>query len=412
MRKSGLLLLLPLLASCGSAPEPARRWGDPVTASANATCERHLDWSDGLSLEELLICVELRGPVRVARENALWVRVRKDDVVGPILPIDVGGAPAARRYDRTTAGAIVGMGLDFGDRQQKRAVAVTAEIERARRDADDLSRRMREAACCAYWSAVAAERRLAIAREGMTAFDRIGTPDNVSAADIARALAASARARETVLVAEQQVTAARAEVVVFVGAEPPPSWTLSDSLPDHGPEVDPDRAIRLARVRRARLSSIAASEFRCRLDQVESEAAPDLGAGVGYIIERKSTNDDLDFHAEERTAFLGFSITFSGSRRRLTANAGPRAALQDRGEAESEEVSQAVRRYGDARARLMALEKALPPAPRTGVLSDWIRAEEGYLSAMRGVVDAQLEFAIARSRLEAAVGLPVGECSP
>ncbi|MCE9583967.1 MAG: TolC family protein [Planctomycetes bacterium] len=395
MRKLTFLPLLAALASCGSDPEPVTPWRYTDWRRVDAACGRFPDWSDGLSLEELLVCVERRGAVPVARELTREAEVRIEGTRSfPSFPFEVSGVRPSQSDVMTTSGATVRHVFDYNRRWEKRQAAMTAEIALARENADDLLCRVRDIARCAYWSAVAAENRLGVERRRAIEPDR---PHGIGPGGDTFVVAPESVSGE-LRMAEWEASSARRAVETLVGTEAPPSWTLTDSFPDDRPEVDLTRAIAMARLHSTSLAALAASadETRSRLDQAEADDAPDPGIGVAYSVERDRNSASFDFHDSESSGFIGFSMNLPprghGRRTIVRVTAEARATMEARNAAEAEverDVTDAVRRYQGARGSA---------------------ARASSFAAHSGV-DAELEFAVARSRLEALVGRPVEEYS-
>lgn len=439
-RPRGLSLAAALLAGCASqapAPGPGHP-ADPDPIPLRETAG--VDWSDGLSLEELLAAVERHGRVIAALED--WEAARARRVEAGIYPhypeLSARGSQTFVGH-RTMAGLSLHQRIELGGRVSKREAVADAGIARSGAEARETLRLLRARGRHAYWASVIASRRLEVARRvaAVTAKDleaalaryeaRLAT-----AIDMNLARVAAARAQAAVRTAEGSVAAARAEVEALVWEPAPAGWILADGVPAHRPEPDFARAIELARAARPDLAVLSAAEAEqdARAVLARAEAAPDLGVGIGYEFGRdRIMGDGVDIRMKGHSAMVGLSLSLPlWNRKRgdiLEAEARRRhfAALRSALATEVDrEVATADARLRSSTAALELFEKEILPAAAKNLddtraayasgevgIAELLRAQQDFLDAQGGWVDAEAAYTEARADLESAVDRPLGE---
>ncbi|MEK7468598.1 MAG: TolC family protein [Planctomycetota bacterium] len=435
-------MLVLALAGCADVeerPTPIPDWraghGDFTVPPASP-----VNWSDGLSLDELLSAVGRHGRAVAALEE--WQAARARRVTAgtyPLYPeVEFEGAQSFGG-DRTMAGISIRQMIELGGRVSKREAVADAGIARAGADARDMLRELRGRARRAYWAAVVAGRKLDVARRSA----EVAAKDlevavaryearQASAIDMNLARVRSAQARAAVTTAEGEANAARAEVEAIVWEPAPAGWTPADSVPANRPEPDLAKALQAARAGRPDLAALlaAADEAGARAVLASAEAAPELGIGVGYEFGRdRIEGDGVDIRMSEHSATIGLSLSLPlWNRKRgdiLEAEADRRrfAALHAALDSEvGREIASATAQLRAASGALDLYEKEILPTVTKNLddvraayaagavgISDLLRAQQDYLDAQAESVELEGAYTQARADLETAVDRPFAE---
>lgn len=440
-RASALLVLV--LAGCSSMaerPSPIPGWRTGAGESEASPPSVPVQWSDGLSLEELMAAVGRHGRVRAALEE--WEGARARRVAAGIYPlypeVEVEGAQSFGG-DSTMAGVSFRQMIELGGRVSKREAVADAGIARASADARDMLREVRARARRAYWTAVVASRKLDVAQKSA----EVAAKDlevavaryearQASAIDMNLARVRSAQARAAVTTAEGESNAARAEIEAIVWEPAPPGWTLADRVPANRPEPDLAKALSAARAGRPDLAALlaAADEADARASLAAAEAAPELGIGIGYEFGRdRIEGDGIDIRMTEHSATIGLSLSLPlWNRKRgdiLEAEADRRRFIALRSALETEvgrEIASAAAQLRAASSALDLYEKEILPTVAKNLedvraaysagavgISDLLRAQQDYLDAQGESVELEGAYTQALAELEAAVDRPFGE---
>lgn len=411
-------------------PGPTRGWEDPVP----------VNWTDGLSLEEVLRGATRYGRTRAALEEIEAARGRRLAAEAPANnpELEFEGAQSVDG-DATTAGIGVSQVFELGGRRRKRTAVAEAGIGRAKAEALDVDREIRARARTAYWAAVAAERRLEVARRSAELADKVVEvavaryeARQAAAIDVNLAKVRAGQARAGVRRAEGEAESARAELLAFVGGAAPEGWKLADGFPTDRPAVDLARALGAARGGRPDLAALDAAgvEAGARIDLARADAAPDLGLGLGYEFERdRVEGDGVDIRDSSHSITFGITLTLpvlnrrrgeiaeaESDRRRLAAL---RSALESEIGRDVTAAEAKMRAAGDV---LALYEKEVLPAAEKNLedvraayaagelaIVELLRAQEDWQSVLAESVDAAADYAAARAELEAVIGRPLAE---
>lgn len=370
--KKLLLVLLPILSGCATrVPGTGVTWHDLPRPDWPLPPGPRVDWSAGLSLQELLEAVEA-SPAVQHRLYELEMEAKRTRAGAEMIP-DCGTeltAATGSGAHRTAVGAEIRQVIDVGKRAKWRKGAAGLEVAESEAGAREVLRVALTGAERAYWRAAAAEmrwiapQRVASAAPG-TVSDPRGFADRVAAERIAT----------------------RRELELLAGGYAPEGWTLADPLPLDRRRADFARACDLALASRPLMAATAAAHgaARARVRLVESAGSTDVGFGVGYQVEKDDHDVTHDgFRVVERKLFAGVSFTIPGQ---PPGRLGP-----------AERAS---------RLRLKALSLAQATVLRE-VEAAFRRLEA---AADRGLdsIDARAENVDARVELEGAVGRPLAE---
>ncbi|MCE9581495.1 MAG: TolC family protein [Planctomycetes bacterium] len=429
------------LAGCAS-PAPRAFTERPPDARPGeaAPAPAAIDWSDGLSLAEVMSSISRHGRVLAALEDLEAARARRVTAgTYPLNPeVSFDGAQSVDG-DTTTLGIGLHQTFELGGRVGKREAVADAGITRSAAEAEDMRRDLGGKARRAYWSAVAAERRVEIARKAAETADKVVEvatarfdARQAAAIDVNLAKVGAGQARAGVRRAEGEAASARAVLMAFVPGEVPATWNLSDHFTADRPEVDLSKALAAAQGNRSDLAALnaAAEESDARARLAEAEAAPDLGVGIGYEFGRdRIEGDGVDFRTSEHSVKFGLSLTLPIINRRrgeiAEAEADRRRFIALHAALASEvgrDVSAAEARLRAAGDVLALYEKEILPSASRNIddvrsayaagevaISELLRAQESFQSVQGEAVEAEAAYADALADLEAAVGRPLSE---
>lgn len=439
-----LALLLAALAVSGCASEPPDRpvpipdWRD--SSDPAVTREGPVNWTDGLSLPELLRAVERHGRSRAALEEWEAARARRRTAgIYPMNPELMGGGAQSVDGEETMLEIGVSQTFELGGRVSKREAVADAGVARAGAEARDVARELRSRARKAYWAAVIAARRLEVAQQGAelagkdveVALARYEARQ-ASAIDMNMARVSAGRARAEVRKAEGGVLATRAELEALVWEPAPPGWTLAEAFPRERPEPDLAKALASARRDRPDLAVLdaTADEAGAREKLASAEAAPDLGLRIGYEFGRERIEGDgVDFRMTSHSVTFGASISLPLWNRRqgevLEAQADRRRAIALREALDSEvgrEVVASAALLKSASATLGLYETEVLPAASKNLedvraayatgglgITEFLKAQQDYVDVLGAVVEAEAAYLEAKVELEGAVDGPLEE---
>ncbi|MBI2920659.1 MAG: TolC family protein [Planctomycetes bacterium] len=439
------MTVLMALALAGCASQDVRKnFGDSLIDhhSGMELSLLPVNWSDGLSLAEVLESIDQFGRTRAAFEEIEAARGRRLAAEVPANNPELGfeGAQSVDG-DATTAGLGVSQVFELGGRRRKRTAVAEAGIGRAEAEARDVRREFQARARTAYWAAVAAERRVEVARRSAELADKVVEvavaryeARQAAAIDVNLAKVRAGQARAGVRRAEGEAESSRAEVLAFV-ADPgraPEGWKLSDGFPAERPAVDLAKALQAAHGDRPDLAALDAAgvEAGARIDLARADAAPDLGLGLGYEFERdRVEGDGVDIRDSSHSITFGVTLTLpvlnrrrgeiaeaESDRRRLAAL---RTALESEIGRDVTAAEAKMRAAGDV---LALYEKEVLPAAEKNLedvraayaagelaIVELLRAQEDWQSVLAESVDAAAGYAEARAELESVVGRPLGD---
>lgn len=427
---------------CRTAVEPARVASlapDGPGDTARPAPAPAIDWTDGLSLEELLAAVEGSPPVEAARRG----------IEGAAARLDAAGTPrnrpelefeAAQSFDGDTTALELRASQTFelGGGAGARRRAAGAALAGARAEADAALSAARAAARRGYFQALAARRDVELAREAIALADRVVEvaqarldAGQVAAIDVSLARVGAGRARAESRRAEGEFEAARAELGMYLPGAPE-GWDFQAAAVAADLRVDERRAVLIALDRRADLAVLAArvEESEAQVSLTEAEAAPELTVGLGYEYERdRIEGDGIDIRSRSHTASLSIGLPLP-LWNPSAGEAGAARAQARRSEAEAAaarariaaEVRAAARRM-HAAAETVALftGEILPAANRNLAdiqggysagelsISDLLRAQEERQSVASEAARAEAAYGLRRAELEAVVGAPLSE---
>ena len=399
-----------------------------------------IDWTDGLSLAELLRAVERHGRSIAALEEWETARARKV-TAGTYQSYPELAFEGAQSVDgeSTQAGIGVQQRVELGGRLSKREAVAEAGIARAGAEARDTLRELRSRARLAWWNASIAFRKQDVSRR----FAELAAKDvevavarydarQATATDVNSAKVRAAKARAAVKSAEGEVEATRAEVEALAGESPPAGWLLAVTFPADRPEPDLAKALAAARTGRPDLDvlSQASLEAGARATLADAEGAPELGLGLGYEWERgRVEGDGVDIRMNDHMVTFGISLTLPlwNSKRGevLEAQADRRRFDALRAALETEvgrEVTASAARLNAASQTLDLFEKEVLPLASKNLedvraayadgnlgIAELLRAQQDYLDSLGESIEAEAAYASARVDLESAVDQPLSE---
>ncbi len=378
MRKL-LLVLLPILSGCATrVPGTGVTWHDLPRPDWPLPPGPRVDWSAGLSLQELLDAVEASPAIR-QRLYEREMEARQRRAVAEMIP-DSGTAltPAkGSAAHRTAVGAEIRQVVDVGKRAKWRKGVADLGVAESQAEAREVLRVALTGAERAYWRAVAAEMRSIAPRRVASA-----GPGTVSAPrGVAEHLAAD-------------LSSTRHDLEILAGGYAPEGWTLSDPLPVDRRRADFARARDLALASRPLMAATSSAHgaARAQVRLAESAGATDAGFGIGYQIEKDDHDvTDSGFRVVERKLFAGVGFTIPGQ-------PPDRLAAAER-----------ARRLG---LRALALGQAVVLREVEAAFRRFDAACDRFeAGASRGLelIDARAEWVDARVELEGAVGRPLAE---
>lgn len=191
--------------------------------------------------------------------------------------------------------------IELGGQRSLRTRAARIGVTRAEATVRDAARRSVAEASAAFYTTLAARRRLELAEQALALTDRLLTAvrtqrreGEISALEANLAEIEYGRARARVLAARREVTSAELELRRATGLGESPTLRLADELPAAPPSatLDLDSLTALALGRRPDVAANAAAvqEFRALGTLARREALPNLR--VGAVAERDAEGGD------------------------------------------------------------------------------------------------------------------------
>ena len=218
--------------------------------------------------------------------------------------------------------------IEYGGQRGLRVDAAQIGLERAQWGVNNAARTALAEASTAFYAALAAERRLAVADAVLALNERLGQATQVqlregeiSALEANLAGIEIGRARARVLTARRELTTARLALKRRVGITPEQEIRLAAEVPDAPPPstLDPDTLVALALGQRPDLAAqtAAVAQYRTLQRLARREALPELRVGV--LAERAAapslaldgTGDPLLQESLPGEPVIGFGVSVS-----------------------------------------------------------------------------------------------------
>lgn len=288
---AGALLVLPLLSPLGVAAAWAQDAPAPFSVPRGDTLTLTIEEAQRLALSRNPAFRAERQEAEIARGQLRQARVYP---FNPELAFDapgVGAAGALGEYE-----ARLTQEVEWAGQRGLRIRAARVGLDRAESGVRDAARQTLADVSSAFYTALAAERRLAVARElaqlnqQLLAATRIQAREGeISSMDANLADIEAGRARARVLSAQREATETRLELQRLTGLAPDQEIRLQDAVSAPVPAVALDQDSLVAMALRRRPDLVASSRA---VDQAEAltrlarrEAIPNLS--IGAFVERQ-----------------------------------------------------------------------------------------------------------------------------